>query len=496
MKQRHRMLVQVTTLTLLVLGLAAAECWAVRPYTPVHPDPVLEPWRWTTFPELKGLGLWCMAEDKEGRMWFGVKDGVRIYDGVDWTSYTEHDGLLGNQVKALRVARDGSVYAGTDAGISRYKDGSWSRVFPAEGSLPCNVWDLIEASDGGVWAAMWRGALRLHQGSVTLYTTAGMKAAIQPLIPDVQLSIVPKEATPVRPWSEGAGVSLLKGFVTAVASGGPGERAGLELGDRIVKLDGRPFSGGLSGPAGTSVTLTVEREGLPEPFELSVTREVVGGTYPHFWVQTICEDRDGAMWFGVDMTGEIVRCDIVGTQPGDAFAWKLYTEADGLECGSQPNIIQTRDGTVWTASGVGKGVNRFDGSNWTTVRLGDVLGLPRQANTNNCILETRDGTVWVGGMGLLFAYRDVAWTAFSHFQVPVPRHYLWDLLEASDGALWMLSIRQEAVRLELGTSRTVTYEGLSSSANPLMARCGSRRRTAAWCATMGTPGSATMSKTV
>ena len=50
------------------LLLVTAESWAVRPYTPVHPDPVLEKRRWTVFPELKGKGLTCMAEDRAGSM--------------------------------------------------------------------------------------------------------------------------------------------------------------------------------------------------------------------------------------------------------------------------------------------------------------------------------------------------------------------------------------------------------------------------------------------
>jgi hypothetical protein len=37
---------------LFVLLLSSAESWSVQPYTPVHPDPVLESWRWRTFPEL------------------------------------------------------------------------------------------------------------------------------------------------------------------------------------------------------------------------------------------------------------------------------------------------------------------------------------------------------------------------------------------------------------------------------------------------------------
>lgn len=33
----------------------------------VHPDPVLESWRWQAFPELKDLGLRCMAEATDVR---------------------------------------------------------------------------------------------------------------------------------------------------------------------------------------------------------------------------------------------------------------------------------------------------------------------------------------------------------------------------------------------------------------------------------------------
>ena len=41
------------------------ECWAAQPYEPVQPGPLLESWRWQSFPELKGLGLSRMAEDRD-----------------------------------------------------------------------------------------------------------------------------------------------------------------------------------------------------------------------------------------------------------------------------------------------------------------------------------------------------------------------------------------------------------------------------------------------
>ncbi len=71
-------MIRMLVLTGVVLALAAGECLAVRPY-----EPVLESWRWRSFPELKGLGLRCMAEDRDGNMWFGTDGGARRYDGLN-----------------------------------------------------------------------------------------------------------------------------------------------------------------------------------------------------------------------------------------------------------------------------------------------------------------------------------------------------------------------------------------------------------------------------
>ncbi|PWE18533.1 peptidase S41 [Marinicauda salina] len=62
----------------------------------------------------------------------------------------------------------------------------------------------------------------------------------------------------------------------------PGERAGLESGDRIVAVDGESMLGAsmddaverMRGPAGEPVTLTIAREGS-EPFDVTIVRDII-----------------------------------------------------------------------------------------------------------------------------------------------------------------------------------------------------------------------------
>jgi len=463
MKAQGRILIEAVTLACVLLALFVTECRAVCPYTPVHSDPVLEPWRWTVFPELRGFGLWCVAEDHDGNMWFGGRDGVRRYDGVNWTSFTEKDGLTPGLVLALRVTGDGSVYAGTYWGIDRFREGSWHRVFPQSGSLPLRCTDILEDSAGDLWASTLWGPLRLRGREAILYTASGLAESLRELLPDVAIEEVPDSAVPQRTWSDGLGAwrwRLAEGqiLILPVMADSPAERAGLKAGDRIHSVNGDP-EGSLSGPAGTTLMLTVEREGRADPIEVRVTiEEVQEWTCKNLDAYDLFEDREGALWIGLGY-GEIVRWDVRARGHDDPDAWRLYTRDDGLDPGSWgPRILQGRDGTVWVVWRNEGGISRFDGEKWESFRIPEA----RRSHHNPSILQTRDGTVWIGGgLGLVHAYRDGEWTTYRRPALPVPSSdFIEGLLEASDGSLWIAGAEQEAVRLEYGTSRFQSYENL------------------------------------
>lgn len=84
---------------------------------------------------------------------------------------------------------------------------------------------------------------------------------------------------------EGIGVELLQQpdrtlRVIAPIDGTPAARAGIRAGDVIVAIDGKPIAQvdgmePLRGEAGSKLTLTIEREGTPKPFDVELTRETI-----------------------------------------------------------------------------------------------------------------------------------------------------------------------------------------------------------------------------
>jgi len=71
--------------------------------------------------------------------------------------------------------------------------------------------------------------------------------------------------------------------VVSPLKGSPAEQAGIQSGDRILKIDGADTDGidvgaavkKIRGPRGSTVTLTIARDGLSEPREIQVTRDVI-----------------------------------------------------------------------------------------------------------------------------------------------------------------------------------------------------------------------------
>ena len=93
------------------------------------------------------------------------------------------------------------------------------------------------------------------------------------------------ERTSGRYAGVGAQVDVRDGWITIVAPlpGGPALDAGIQTGDRVVTVDGKPMHGvqldeaqkALRGEPGSTVRLTVERPGVAAPIEFTLTRREI-----------------------------------------------------------------------------------------------------------------------------------------------------------------------------------------------------------------------------
>jgi carboxyl-terminal processing protease len=83
----------------------------------------------------------------------------------------------------------------------------------------------------------------------------------------------------------GAYVDTDADYLTIISPipGSPAEKAGLQPGDKIIKIDGEDMTGvdtevahqKVLGPAGTTVVLTVARKDVPDPLDFSIVREKI-----------------------------------------------------------------------------------------------------------------------------------------------------------------------------------------------------------------------------
>ena len=86
---------------------------------------------------------------------------------------------------------------------------------------------------------------------------------------------------------EGIGIefNILEGYITVISPipGTPSDRAGLQTGDKIVRINNesaykitqKDVLQKLKGPKGTSVNLTISRPGMDEDFEVTLVRDKI-----------------------------------------------------------------------------------------------------------------------------------------------------------------------------------------------------------------------------
>lgn len=241
----------------------------------------------------------ALFADKNGLLYIGHFNGLTVYDGKTFQSYTLKDGLPDNRVNALLNASDGRIWIGTWGGACVFQEGKFTNVLKkADGLADDNVNVILEDRNGG----MWFGSLVAPAGGLTyskdnrfqIFSTAN--------------GLPHDDITSLFQDSEGnvwAGTGLLyRGGAAKFAADGNGWK----IAQTLAKKDG----------------LAGEK------------------------VRYIFQDRDGAMWFGSEYDGLAIF---------SKGKWKTINESRGLSGAEVTCILQEADGSFWI--GTTKGITRL-----------------------------------------------------------------------------------------------------------------------------------------
>ncbi len=148
----------------------------------------------------------ALMEDRTGALWVGMRTGIAVLDGGEWTKYdwttgvpgivltfaeaedgtvwvggrggvTRFTGTLfesiyeGAWVRSLHVEADGTVWFGTlGGGLFRHRAGRTHRFRTADGLFDNDVWSIVEDDFGTLWMCSDRGIFSVTKRNLEDFT--------------------------------------------------------------------------------------------------------------------------------------------------------------------------------------------------------------------------------------------------------------------------------------------------------------------------------------
>ncbi len=128
----------------------------------------------THFMEKEGLGenyAGGMAQDKDGNMWFTMKNGICKYDpsgdaGTAFTEYTSRDGLGGTEFWGIYIEQSGIIWVTARGSTTRFDPSvplpnpKAFTVFTSANGLNCCVQSMFQDKSGNMWWGAGQGLFR------------------------------------------------------------------------------------------------------------------------------------------------------------------------------------------------------------------------------------------------------------------------------------------------------------------------------------------------
>ena len=107
---------------------------------------------WSVEDGLPSNDIQALAEDPRGVLWIGSARGLAHFDGAEFVTITNCEGLVGSDVHALAIDNAANVWAGTMwGGLVRWSAGKGKRFTKRDGLPSNNIRALLADGENALW---------------------------------------------------------------------------------------------------------------------------------------------------------------------------------------------------------------------------------------------------------------------------------------------------------------------------------------------------------
>jgi PAS domain S-box-containing protein len=354
-------------------------------------------------PRLDDVVVNTIAEDHQGTLWFGTRNGLLAYDAEFQTLDVD---LPENQVNALLVDRHGALWIGTnDSGLLRWFDGRLEILRQADGLVGDSVLSLAEDAEGSLWVGCMEGLTQLSDVKFrTLAAREGLSAqgilSVSPS-PRGGLWVASSRGTTyLSSWGQWfqAYPGPREGYTKRVLEARNGDLYAISGLNEIEIYAGGSLLARHPTPE-MPVAMTEDNEGVVVSVGGSLYRADRSGIRPYpfadelvppmYWILNLITARDGAVW----------AASVNGVFRVRDGRFRQWTVEDGTGNYSVRHLAEDQDGVVWAATQ--GGIWRIRDNQLQTIGLDQGL---HDANLHAVIPDTH-GYLWVDSSRGIFRVR-------------------------------------------------------------------------------------------
>jgi ligand-binding sensor domain-containing protein len=463
--------------------------------------------RFTTFnlantPAMRSEDILALCEDRDGRLWIGAEHGLLCYENGRFMTCPEADAFRDARVMNIQELPDGTLFVATDQGLFRRTDGKFVEISVPNASWPSRRGFLAIDPAGVLWAShrselyvweagrlQWRASLPEEIGILFIDRSGTVWCALenrkifkitQGVTSEFDHFLEFKKEHFYQARNGDLWISTLQGALR--------ERDGAPL--HITKKDGLPgdmvkvayedregnlwlgMSGdGLVRIRSKRLETYSTRDGLSSDDAIAILEDRAGriwlGTFEGGlnlfengrWrpveapglppevrhVISLCQTRDGALWFGSYGRG--------------AFRWQAGADVERFLYAKE-NVVRVifedREGGLWFGSNK-FGVDYIKGESTQRFDTGNGLSL----NFITAITQDGAGAIWVGTEDGLNRIANGQVTRFFK-EAGIGVNLISTLFTDQEGTLWIGTMGGGLSRYKGGRfARVTTVDGLS-----------------------------------